>query len=231
VTGAGRIKAVRRFVEHQQPRPSQQRGRKPETLSHPEREAANAVVRDIGEPDLLQRVADAVGAVAPQARQRGEVLPSSERGIQTRPIHEPRDPVRKSERPAHRTAENLQVAAVGLGQPEEQAQQRRLPGPVRTDQAVHLALCDVEVDPLEGDHLAEELADPARPNCECPVHLRPRCCVQHEGSYGPSVAPTGPPVERRVNDRLPCVCVELTPFVRRQLPPGADQLFQVARRV
>ena len=64
VTGAGRIEAVRRFVEHQQPRPGQQRGGEPETLSHPERETANAVVRDIGEPDLLQHVADAVGAVA-----------------------------------------------------------------------------------------------------------------------------------------------------------------------
>ena len=155
VTGAGRIEAVRRFVEHQQPRPGQQRGGKPETLSHPEREAANAVVRDIGEPDLLQRVADAVGAVAPQAGQRGEVLPSGERGIQTRPVDEPRDPVRKRERPAHRAAEDLQVAAVGLGQPEEQAQQRRLPGPVRSDQAMHLALRDVEVDAVEGDDLAE----------------------------------------------------------------------------
>ena len=36
VTSAGGIKAVRRFVEHQQPRPGQQRGGKPETLSHPE---------------------------------------------------------------------------------------------------------------------------------------------------------------------------------------------------
>ena len=61
VTGAGRIKAVGRFVEHEQSRPGQQRGGKPETLSHPEREAPHAVVRDIGEPDLLQRVADTVG--------------------------------------------------------------------------------------------------------------------------------------------------------------------------
>ncbi len=36
VTGAGRIKAVGRFVEHQQPRSRQQRGGKPETLSHAE---------------------------------------------------------------------------------------------------------------------------------------------------------------------------------------------------
>ena len=71
VPGAGSVKAVRRLVENHQPRARQQRGRKPETLSHPEREAANAVVGDIREPDPLERVANAVGAVAPQASQRG----------------------------------------------------------------------------------------------------------------------------------------------------------------
>ena len=175
VPGAGRVQAVRRFVEHQQPRPGQQRGGKPETLPHPEREAAHAVVRDVGEPDLLQRVVDAVGAVAPQAGQRGEVLPRGERRIQARPVDEPGDPVGKRERPAHRAAEDLQVAAVGLGQPEEQAQQRRLPGPVRPDQAMHLTFRDVEVDAVEGDDLAERLADPARPNGE---PFRHGCCAE-----------------------------------------------------
>ena len=121
VTGADRVEAVRRFVEHQQPRPGQQRGGEPEPLAHPEREAADAVVRDVGEPDLLQRVVDAVGAVASQARQRVEVLPGGERRVQARAVDEPRDPVGQRQRPAHRTAEDLQVAAVGLGQPEQQA--------------------------------------------------------------------------------------------------------------
>ena len=77
VTGADRIEAVRRFVEHQQPRPGQQRGGEPETLAHPEREAADAVVGDVGEPDLLQRVTDAVGAVAAQGEpaRRGSAGP------------------------------------------------------------------------------------------------------------------------------------------------------------
>jgi hypothetical protein len=85
VPGAGRVEAVRRLVEHQQPGPGQQRGGKPETLPHPEREAAHAVVRDVGEPDLVQRVGDAVVDVAAQAGQRGEVLPSREGRIQPRP--------------------------------------------------------------------------------------------------------------------------------------------------
>jgi hypothetical protein len=150
---AGRIEAVRRLVEHQQPRPGQQRGGKAETLSHPEREAADAVVGHVCEPDLPQHITDPVGAVPAQTGQRCEVLPSGERRIQPRPIHEPRDVV-----------DDLQLTAVGAGQPEQQAQQRRLPGPVRADQAVDLALRDVEVDAVEGDDLAEGLADPARAN-------------------------------------------------------------------
>ena len=55
---AGRVEAVRRLVEHQQARPGQQRGGQPETLSHPEREAPDAVVRDVGEPDLTEYLVD-----------------------------------------------------------------------------------------------------------------------------------------------------------------------------
>jgi hypothetical protein len=179
VTGAGRIKAVRRFVEHQQPRPGQQRGGQTETLAHPEREAANAVVGNIGEPDLLQRIADAVEAVAPQASQRGQVLPSRKRGIQARPIHEPSDPVRNGERSAHRTAENLQLPAVGLRKPEEQAQERRLSGTVRSDQTMDVARRDVEVDSVEGDDITKGFADPARANRRRFGHPILGRCLRH----------------------------------------------------
>jgi hypothetical protein len=69
----------------------------------------------------------------------------------------------------HAAAEDLQVAAVGLGQPEEQAQQRRLPGPIGPDQTVDLPVRDVEVDAVQRDDLAEGLADPARTNGERPA--------------------------------------------------------------
>jgi hypothetical protein len=64
----------------------------------------------------------------------------------------------------HPVAENLQVSPVGLGQPEKEAQQRRLPGPVRADQTMDLALRDAEIDAIKGDDLAKGLADPARAN-------------------------------------------------------------------
>ena len=93
MTGTDRIKAIRRLVEDQQPRLGQQRSGQAQTLAHPQRKAANAVVGDRGEPDLVQRIADAVDAVAPQASERGEVLPGRERRIQTRPVDESRNPV------------------------------------------------------------------------------------------------------------------------------------------
>ena len=49
---AGRVQAVGRLVEHQQPRPGEQRGGQPEPLAHAEGEAADLVVGDVGEPDL-----------------------------------------------------------------------------------------------------------------------------------------------------------------------------------
>ena len=56
---AGRVQAVGRLVEHEQPRPGQQRGGQPEPLAHAEGEAADPVVGDVGEPDLLEHVVDA----------------------------------------------------------------------------------------------------------------------------------------------------------------------------
>jgi len=63
VSGPGRVEAVGRLVQDQQSRRGQERRGEPQPLPHPEREAADAVVGDVGEPDLLERLADAVGAV------------------------------------------------------------------------------------------------------------------------------------------------------------------------
>jgi hypothetical protein len=86
--------------------------------------------------------------------------------------------------PSHRAAEDLQVTAVGLGQPEEQTQQCRLPGTVGSDQTMHLALRDVEVDAVKGDDLAKGFADPARPNRKRFVPPIFRWCLRHPDHLG-----------------------------------------------
>ena len=59
---AGGVQAVGRLVEDEQSRCGEQRGGQPEPLAHTQRESPEAVVGDVGEPDLLQRVVDARGA-------------------------------------------------------------------------------------------------------------------------------------------------------------------------
>jgi hypothetical protein len=85
----------------------------------------------------------------------------------------------------HRIAENLQVSPVGLGQPEKEAQQRRLPGPIRADQTMDLALRDAEIDAVKGDDVAKGLADPA-------------------GANGKPRRPAGSPAGRRVVTLFGC---------------------------
>ncbi len=171
----GRIKPVGGFVEHEQPGSGEQGGGEPEPLPHTEGEAAGLVVGDIGEPDLVEHVVDPrrPRVLAPQAGQRDEVLPGGERRIETGRVHEPRDTVRHGERTLHRRAQDLQPAAVGNGQPQQQAEQGRLPGAVRSHQTVDLTLRHIQIDAVECHDLAEAPGDPDGPDrVEC-VHEAP----------------------------------------------------------
>ena len=62
----------------------------------------------------------------------------------------------------HRRPEDLQLAAVGHGQAEQEAQERGLARTVGSHEAVDLARGDVEVDSVEGDDVPEGLGDTAR---------------------------------------------------------------------
>lgn len=181
---AGRVEAVGRFVEHEQPGLGEQGGGEPEPLTHAEGEAAGLVVGDIGEPDLVEHVVDSrcPRVVASQSGQRGEVLPGGERGVEAGPVHEAGDAVGSGERAPERRAQDLEVAAVGDGQAQQETEQRRLAGAVRSDQAVDLALRHVQIDAVECHDVTETLGDPASLNCERCVHepLLPK----HSGTLG-----------------------------------------------
>ena len=58
-------------------------------------------------------------------------------------------------------AEQPGGAGVGPQQAEQDAEGGRLPGAVGPEEAVHLALLDLEVEPVEGDGGAEGLAQAA----------------------------------------------------------------------
>lgn len=167
-----RVEAVGGFVQHEQPRPGQQCGGEPEPLAHAEGEAAGPVVGDVGEPDLVEHVVDAGCTRVPAAEfgQRGEVLPGGERRVEAGSVHESGDRAGDGERPADRRPQDLQAAAVGDGQAQQEPEQCGLAGAVRPDQAVDLSPRHIEVDAVERHDLAEALGDPAGPDgVEC-VH-------------------------------------------------------------
>src|SRR5262249_16855502 len=117
VSFGGRVEAVGRLVEHEQPGLGEQGGGEPEPLAHAEGEAAGPLGGDIGEPALREYVVDPrrPRVVPAQRGQRGEVLPGGEGGVETGPVHEAGDTVGSGERPAHRRAQDFEAAAVRDG--------------------------------------------------------------------------------------------------------------------
>ena len=173
VAGAGRVEAVGGLVEDEQPGLGEQRGGQAEPLPHAEGEPAQPVIGDVGESDLLERGVEVGRAVAAQPGQRGQVGPRGERRVEARAVHESGDAVGQGELATRWCAEDLERAGIGRREPEDQTEQGRLAGAVRTDQAVHLALGYIEVDAVESDGPTEGLADPARSDRRRSAHLVP----------------------------------------------------------
>ena len=164
---ACRVEPVDRLVQHEQPRPGEQRGGKPEPLTHPERKAAHSVVGDVGEPDLLEDLVDSrrPRAGTAQTRQRGEVPPGGQRGVEAGTVNEARDTVGNCLSPPDRRAQDLETAAVRDGQAQQKAEHGGLPRAVRPDHPVNLPGRDIQVNFVERDDITEALRDPA-----CPHH-------------------------------------------------------------
>ena len=168
---AGGVETVGRLVKHQQPRLPEEGGRQPETLPHPEGEAPDGISRHLAEADPVEQLVD-VGAVrlAAEGGECREVLPRRQGRVETGAVHEPRDTAGHGERAPSRRPEDLQGAAVGDRQAEQEAEERGLPRTVGPDEAVDLSGGDIEVDAVEGDDVAERPGDTARPNRSGRLH-------------------------------------------------------------
>ena len=170
-----RVEAVGRLVEHQQTRLGQQSGRQAEPLTHAQGEAAHPVVGHVEETDLLQGVVDLgapLGPVAVQPRERDQVLPGGQRGVETGSVDETAHAPGHPEHPVDRRAQDLETALVGDGEPEQQPQEGGLPGPVRPHETVDLPPRDVEVDAVERYDVAEVLGRAPGPDRERAALLR-----------------------------------------------------------
>ena len=199
---AGRVQTVGRLVQDQQPRHGQQRGGESQPLAHAKREAPDPVVGDVGESDLMQHLVDAgrSGVAAAKRRECGKVLPSGERGVQPRAVHEASDTVRRRPRAPDRRAQHFQAAAVGDRQAQQKAKQRGFPGAVRADQTVDPAARHIQVDAVECDDITEAFGNPPRPHCQGHVHEFVLLHRRHRSmKLGPSASNLA---EMRLNNAL-----------------------------
>ena len=158
IANPARVQAVARLVQNQQPRPAHQRGGQPEALPHAQRVGLDRPPAHPGQPDLLQRLVDPLTPGAPggpparagRVEQR-EVRPARQMRVGGGLLDQRAD-LRQhlAHVPGHPLAQHLDLAAGGVDQTEQHADQCGLARPVRAEQAVPVALADVEVHRLHG---------------------------------------------------------------------------------
>ena len=162
VAAAGRVEARRRLVEEQHRRPVHEGGTEVEPSSHAAGVGPRRTVGGMGQPELLEELVGPghvrrlgeVGQLADEA----EVLPPGEVLVDRRVLAGQPDAL----------ADGLRVArdidAEHAGPPGRRAEDGRqdphgggLAGAVGAEQTEDGAPLDLEVDPVEGDHVAEVL--------------------------------------------------------------------------
>ena len=161
-----RVEAVGRLVEHQQPGLAQQRAGQAEPLPHAERVRADRPLVHAASPTRSSASATRPRARAPVAVRRHrveerEVAPSRQVRVRRRPLDQRADLRQHPPRgPRHLLAEQLDPSRGGQDQAEQHPDRRRLAGAVGAEEAVDVALADVEVDLVHGRDRPEPLGQP-----------------------------------------------------------------------
>ena len=167
-----RVQAVARLVQHQQPRPADQRAGQAQPLPHAQRVGLDRPAVHPAQADLLQRLVDAAPPGAPgrppartgRVEQR-EVRPAGQVRVGGGLLDQRADLRQHLARvPGHPPAEHLDLAAGGVDQAEQHADQRGLARAVRPEQAVPVALAHLEVDRAHRGHRAVALGQRPGPD-------------------------------------------------------------------
>ncbi len=161
VLAPDRVEGGRRLVEDHQRRVAQQRGRQPEALLHALREAAGPVVGAVGEADEGEDPLDLRAPVLPrqpgELRVEGQHLARGQPGLVAEQLGQIAHAASRLA-VADRAAEDLARPCRRPREPEEELDRRGLAGAVGTEEAEHLARVDAEVEVVEGDGPAVDLA-------------------------------------------------------------------------
>src|SRR4051794_7854158 len=168
LSGALRVQAVRRLVEHEQVPGTQQRPGEAEALAHAQGVVAVPLPGGRGEADPLQRLPDpALGGTRVDGPvtgvEPGEVRPAGQVRVERRALDQRADPGQHAERAArHGAAQHVEPPRGGPDETEQHPDGRRLPRAVGPEEPEHGAVRHDEVDVVDG-HLpaVETLGQPA----------------------------------------------------------------------
>ena len=159
----------RRLVEHEQVGVADERDREADALRLAAGELLGAPVGDVADPGAARaprrRRADAGRATA--------IISTSSRTVTSRiraPVWSIAPTAPAVDRGLRRRPEDRDAAGVGLEQPEQHVDRRRLARAVRPEQRDGLARRDGDVDPAHGAHVAEGLGEPVQLDTDPPVH-------------------------------------------------------------
>ena len=157
---AGRVEAVDRLVEDEQLGVAQQAAGDAEALAHAERVRADLVVAAAAEADAVERAVDPpVGGLVARRGVHVEVLAAGEVAVEARLLDDRADARQRRRAAAGEVvAEQAHLPARRPGEAEQQADQRRLAGPVRPQEAERAAARHLQVDGLERGAVTEALA-------------------------------------------------------------------------
>ena len=159
---AGGIEAVDRLVEDQQLRVAQQAAGDAEPLAHAERVACRRVPSAApAEADALERRVDApVGVMAARGGVHMEVLAARQVRMEARLLDDRPDAGERSARSRGISLPRTRIVPlVGLREPEQQPDQRRLAGAVGPEEAEGASARHLEVDALERRTVPEALPE------------------------------------------------------------------------
>jgi hypothetical protein len=151
------------LVEEEDPRPVGEGERQVEAALHPARVAAHLAVGGVGEADPLQQLVAAALALglaeAVEGGLQAHVLAAGQQRVERRLLQRGADR-RPHPRPLLDDVEAADPRGAGGGREEggQHQHRRRLAGAVGAEEAVDLALGDLEVDPVDGPGAVLELA-------------------------------------------------------------------------
>src|SRR5262249_42751067 len=171
------VESAERLVEEKDLGMIDERARQSDPLTLAARQLRRLAVAETGEPHNLEDLVDALATLRPRhaldAEAVGDVLADGhvreecvvlEDGVDVPQVRRPAGDVPPRE---------LDPARVRPLEAGDQAQRRGFPRPGRAEHREELARGDLEVDTVDGDHVAVRLADPREPNIGRRAFRRP----------------------------------------------------------